>query len=253
KPENLKEFFFVILPKFREEMLKLVINSLKTPQMMDYEVIMILNKSPRVIFPEVNNVIPYAPHIINQSKDIRRTLKKYIAIHWRMEEGDPDLMPKCAERLIKKVKAVKKKHKIKNVYLATDFPINGGEAQSRTFHKISDSHKKAIEILGLNLDSSAKNNSNLRQDRQDQIIFNTWVSMNGFSLIRNDSKYESEFNGAGIHGILDKLVCIDANYFLSGPIGCARLDSSFTRAIRAKRKLLRHTKRRDMFNLVATW
>ncbi|CAG8731723.1 11639_t:CDS:1, partial [Racocetra fulgida] len=68
----------------------------------------------------------------------------------------------------------------------------------------------------------------------------------------NDSKYESEFNGAGIHGILDKLVCIEANYFLSGPMGCARLDSSFTRAIREKRSLYRHTKR-DMFNVVATW
>ncbi|CAG8820934.1 16994_t:CDS:1, partial [Racocetra fulgida] len=152
KTENLTVLFREKLPKFREKMFKFVINTLKTPKMMDYEVIMIFNKSPRVIFPEVDTVIPYAPHIINQSKDIRRTLKKYIAIHWRMEEGDPKLMPKCARRLIKKVKAVKRKHKIKNVYLATDFPINGGEAQSRTFLEISDSHKKAIEILGLNID-----------------------------------------------------------------------------------------------------
>ncbi|CAG8543924.1 2582_t:CDS:2, partial [Cetraspora pellucida] len=225
KPENLTEFYRVKLPKFREEMLNFVINNLKTPQMMEHEVIMILNKSPRIIFPEVDKVIPYSPYIIDQSKNIRSKLKTYIAIHWRMEEGDPILMPECAERLITKVKRIQKLHKIKNVYLATDFPINGGKAQSQTFLEISDSHKKAMEILGLNGNSSVNNNSN------HQIKFNTWVSMNGFSQIRNHPKYETEFNGAGIHGILDKLICIQADYFLSGPKGCARLDSSFTRAI----------------------
>ncbi|CAG8713956.1 18191_t:CDS:2, partial [Racocetra fulgida] len=56
--------------------------------------------------------------------------------------------------------------------------------------------EQAIEILGLN--GSIANSS-------DHIKIDTWISMDAFSQIRDDPKYESEFNGAGIHGILDKL------------------------------------------------
>ncbi|CAG8774541.1 29344_t:CDS:2 [Gigaspora margarita] len=216
----------------QKAMLNLVTNTLKIPPIAESEVIMILNTSPKEMLPKINKVIPYSPHIIKQTKSIIKKLKPYIAIHWRMEQGNPRLMPQCAKRLVKEVKKIQKKYGIKNVYFATDFPLNGDKAQSQTFHKISKFHKKSIEIL-------------------EHIKFDTWISLDGFSQIRNNSKYEKEFKGSGIQGILDKLVCINAKYFLKGPEGCARTSSTFTGIIVNERTKLK--KKCDLINIVSSW
>ncbi|CAG8770544.1 35498_t:CDS:1, partial [Racocetra persica] len=227
----------------QEAMFKLVSNTLKTPSTTgEYEVIMILDTSPAEIFPRITKVIPYSPCIIKESKKILKKLKSYIAVHWRMEQRQPELMPKCAKKLIKTLKKLQKRYGIKYVYLATDFPLNGGNPQSLTFHNISNFHKEAIEILGLN--GTIANSS-------DHIKIDSWISMDAFSQIRDDPKYESEFNSAGIHGILDKLVCINAKYFLMGPNDCARTSSSFTRAIVTERQKLKD--KDNLINIVSSW
>ncbi|CAG8816405.1 14415_t:CDS:2, partial [Cetraspora pellucida] len=224
---------------YREAMLKLVTNTLKIPSITgEYEAIMILDTSPAEIFPNIPKVIPYSPYIIEESKKILNKLMPYIAVHWRMERGQSELMPKCANELVKTLKKVQNQYGIKNVYLATDFPLNGGNPQSLTFHNISSFHKKAIEILGL--DGRFINSS-------DYIKFDTWISMDAFSQIRNDPKYETEFKGAGIHGILDKIVCINAKYFLRSPKGCGRISSTFTKAISIERQKLKD--QHDLINI----
>ncbi|CAG8499020.1 3398_t:CDS:2 [Dentiscutata heterogama] len=227
-----KEFHTGIKVLDTEAMFNLVTNTLKTPPTAESEIIMILNRAPREIFPFIDKVIPYSPRIINQSKSIIKKLKPYIAIHWRMEQGDPELMPECAKKLVKKVKKIREKYGIKNVYFATDYPLNGGKPQSQTFHEFSEFHKEAIKIF-------------------EHIKFDTWVSLDGFSQIRNDSKYRAEFRGSGIHGILDKLVCINAKYFLMGPKGCARTISSFTSTIVEEREKLKD--KYDLINVVSKW
>ncbi|CAG8567824.1 7975_t:CDS:2, partial [Gigaspora margarita] len=64
----------------------------------------------------------------------------------------------------------------------------------------------------------------------------------------HNSKYEKEFKGSGIHGILDKLVCINAKYFLKGPKGCARTSSTFTSIIVNERTKL---KKNDLMNIAS--
>ncbi|CAG8531657.1 5782_t:CDS:2 [Gigaspora margarita] len=44
--------------------------------------------------------IPYASHITKAASKLVEKLKPYIAIHWRMEEGQVDLMPQCSENLV---------------------------------------------------------------------------------------------------------------------------------------------------------
>ncbi|CAG8524030.1 16458_t:CDS:1, partial [Racocetra fulgida] len=243
---NYKQFHTGIGEFYREAMLKLVTNTLKvspiTEEYEEYEVIMILNTSPAEIFPRITKVIPYSSYIIKESKKILKKLEPYIAVHWRMERGQPELMPECAKKLVKRLKDIQKQYGIKNVYLATDFPLNGGNPQSQTFHNISNFHKEAIEILGLN--GSFANSS-------DHIKVNTWISMDVFSQIRDDPKYEKEFNGAGILGILDKLVCVNAKYFLKGPKGCARISSTFTKVVFTERQKLKD--KYNFTNIVSSW
>ncbi|CAG8619803.1 18932_t:CDS:1 [Racocetra fulgida] len=240
---NYKEFHTGVKKIDHEALLKFVTNTLKTPPMTEeYEVIMILNKSPREYFPYISEPIPYSPYILKESKRIINKLKPYIAVHWRMEQVEPKLMPECARKLVKTLKKIQKQYGIKNVYLATDFPLNGGKSQSDTFYIISKFHEEAIKILGLN--DSFVNSPN-------HIKYNTWLSMGAFSQIRDDPKYESEFKGSGIPGILDKLISINAKYFLRGPKGCARIRSTFTQIIVEERKKLK--KKYGLINTVSVW
>ncbi|CAG8699160.1 992_t:CDS:1, partial [Racocetra fulgida] len=232
---NYKEFHTGLRKLNREAMLKLVTNTLNS---LEHEAIMILDTSPQEFFPRITETIPYSPSIIKESKKILKKLKPYIAVHWRMEHAVPELMPKCANKLVKTLKKVQKKYGITNVYLATDYPLDG-KPQSQTFHHISYFHKEAIEILGLNVNNSK------------HIKFDTWISMDAFSQIRDDPKYKSEFKSAGIQGILDKLVCMQAKYFLKGPEGCARTSSTFTSAIVEERNKFKN--KYNLINIVSYW
>jgi hypothetical protein len=184
-------------------------------------VILIRNRSRRQMFPLIEEPIPFAPHIIKQATEIRNKLQPYYCIHWRMEQGKSEKMPKCAENLIKTINHLKRKEGINNVYLATDYPISGGKPASDTFYKVKKEHRLAIQMLNSTLD------------------LNTWISLNAFKEFRNDKKYDSEFTSSGIHGILDKLTCIQSDYFISGPKDCCRIRSTYTRLIgEARRDLI---------------
>ncbi|PKK71820.1 hypothetical protein RhiirC2_407459 [Rhizophagus irregularis] len=104
-------------------------------------------------------------------KDIKSPvilLQSYYCIHWRMEQGILEKMPKCAENLIETINYLKMTEEINNVYLATDYPISGGKSASDTFYSVRKEHRIAIQML----------NSTLN--------FNTWVSLNAFKEFRND-------------------------------------------------------------------
>ena len=62
-----------------------------------------------------------------------------------------------------------------------------------------------------------------------------------------------ELNGPGVQGILDKLVCINSNYFLSGPEGCCRVRSSYTRQIVNSRIKLLTEGNRNILNQITRW
>ncbi|CAH1757981.1 13427_t:CDS:2 [Entrophospora sp. SA101] len=217
-----------------------VIENLKS----DSQILLVGVNMGRPMFLNMYEPIPYAEHIKNEALKIANQLKSsYIAIHWRMELALPENMPNCAIELVKEIQKIRKDTGIKNVYLATDFPIiyekNGSisinsknigkHAQSGTFHIITSHHIKAMKILI----SAIKD-------------IKTWKSLNGFGYLKYIGKEKEnkenilfkELQGPGVQGILDKIVCINSNYFLSGPKGCCRSQSTYTRQIANTRKQL---------------
>ncbi|CAG8433179.1 9580_t:CDS:2 [Diversispora eburnea] len=266
-------------PDFHEKMFNFLTKVLS--ETTKYEVIMVLNRSPREMLPIIHKPIPYSPYIYQQSQEIIDKLRPYIAIHWRMEQATPENMPRCAKHLLKTLLRVKKSYGIKNIYLATDYPLLGGKAQSETFYVVSNFHTKAMNILGVPIfDGKSSNNidnvdnnietgidaeglEDLVEDdtketkenfiNDDKTISHTWVSLKRFQKYQNNSEYEEEFKGSGIHGILDKLLCINADYFISGPKGCARVSSSFTRLIRHERDKLYKKDNSKLKNVVNLW
>ncbi|CAG8790919.1 24648_t:CDS:1, partial [Dentiscutata erythropus] len=169
--------------------------------------------------------ISYASHVTNAALNLSKKLKPYIAIHWRMERGQTNFMPKCAESLVTYIRNLSLTTGIKNIYLATDYPlVRRNKAQSRTFHSIGEKHHKAMKIL----------NSSFN--------VNTWVSTSALDYLQlypiKSEKMQSELRGGGIQGIFDKLILMKADYFIAGPEECCRFNSTYTYQVMEARQEL---------------
>ncbi|CAG8541753.1 558_t:CDS:2 [Acaulospora colombiana] len=82
-----------------------------------------------------------------EASKISKIMRPYIGIHWRMEQGVPEKMAECANRLVEMVSKIKKSTGIENVYLATDYAINDdGKSLSESF-QITEHHNSDIKAL----------------------------------------------------------------------------------------------------------
>lgn len=183
------------------------------------------------LFPNVTPPMPYAKYFFDEAEKISRKLQPYIAVHWRMERASLKKLDECSVKLVEKINEIKLKHGIENVYLATDYPISGGEkTQSSTFHLLTDFHHDAMRYLN------------------SSVNLNNWVTMDVLGDLRQDMAFESEFVGAGMSGIVDKLICINSNYFLATPEGCGRERSTFTTMITDERNSIMISKNKGDLN-----
>ncbi|CAG8781087.1 9398_t:CDS:1, partial [Racocetra fulgida] len=191
------------------------------------EVMLITQEGIRGLIFDRLAPMPYASHITNAASNLTNKLKPYIAIHWRMESGQLDLMSKCAESLVTYIRNFSLSSGITNIYLATDYPLAEymhNTAQSDTFHHIYEEHHIAMRIL----------NSSLN--------INTWVSTHALDYLKlslyptKTKQLQKELSGGGIQGIFDKLMLIQADYFIGGPENCCRYVSTYTLQIKEARE-----------------
>ncbi|EXX54834.1 hypothetical protein RirG_230770 [Rhizophagus irregularis DAOM 197198w] len=222
----------LIREKSRVEFSKLLTKVLT----IDEEIILVNGYVVHPLFLQIMPVIPYNDYILNEAQKIKDKLSSsYIGIHWRLESSTPKLLPECVQGLIKTLNKVMEEGEIKNIYLATDYPLLSSRSQSSTFGKITNYHHDAIRTLN------------------ETFKINTWVSLGGLEQLRKNEKYNKELNGSGIQGILDKLVCMNSNYFISGPNGCSRVISKYTKAIANERSNRIKNKDSDLLNVIDRW
>ncbi|GAA5985035.1 hypothetical protein JCM5350_003321 [Sporobolomyces pararoseus] len=104
---------------------------------------------------------PYSTLWSSLASHISSTLSPFISIHWRTETLSPSNLSPCADSLLDKIFQVRRQYpEVENVYLATDYPIEGldssfatrseagggGVAHSGTFAKsVTDQHHKAFK------------------------------------------------------------------------------------------------------------
>ncbi|CAG8479947.1 8606_t:CDS:2 [Diversispora eburnea] len=195
--------------------------------------------------PSFEKLIPisYAKHLVNSAnKVIKNQLNdRFIGIHWRMERGKIELMSDCAHRLVNYIKNLTDSTGIDKIYFATDYPIsrNSSQAQSDTFHQILPEHREAFRIVteGINVE--------------------TWLSTSALEYLRKYPEMsfavEDELSKGGVQGIMDKLILVQSNFFISGPIGCCRYSSTFTQKIVEWRERLMIEDDKRIENLVDRW
>ncbi|KAG9295810.1 hypothetical protein G9A89_009039 [Geosiphon pyriformis] len=186
--------------------------------------VLILHYNLRFSFvEELPPPLVYAKHIIDRAHAATKFIHPYVAVHWRMENANPENMPNCAQKLVLYIQKLRQKHKIENVYLATDYNIEGGPSNSGTFRLLTNQHEEAINIL------------------RKELNFYTWSKLpspeSPVQYPHSESKNSSNIfskeheTGASILGILDKLVLMHADWFVSGPSGCCKGSSSYTNQI----------------------
>ncbi|KAI9281980.1 hypothetical protein BY458DRAFT_498589 [Sporodiniella umbellata] len=182
--------------------------------------------------PEARQPLPYSRLLTKVANDIALQLKPFMAIHWRMERLEPvsNLNP-CAKNLIQKIHQIdaNSTHQHPNVYLLTDYPhlLNtpGARPESSSFlpSELKPEHHQAIQTLytHLNVTLSSSGDHPIPYDRLPQSNWN---------ILPIDTQGDQS-----ILGIIDKLVAMQAQWFLAGKPGVCAKSSSFTGRISMSR------------------
>lgn len=182
------------------------------------------------LYPVSMNLhLDYAPRWIELAQLMAKGISPFIAVHWRMETAPVHHMRACASELVSTINSMlhlnsrtsfggtenlpSKIQEINTVYLATDYPLEGNVAapHSGTFKDVGPAHHDAINIFKSAFAASGELSS-LKL-----------TSLSG--AIREYSHKSSiryEDMDSGLIAILDKMVAIRANRFLSGTKECSR-------------------------------
>ncbi|KAF8181484.1 hypothetical protein BJ912DRAFT_854680 [Pholiota molesta] len=160
----------------------------------------------------------------------------YLAVQWRMETVSPELLEDCAHALVDVLSRLLRDfalaENITTVWFASDYPYPVVEhspsqrrpaviAKSGTFRDFGVRHEEAIDILRKAFVKEGELSHWVLTDFAEAIETNKGVEKGVDSELLQDS---------GTLGILDKLVSINANLFVSGASRCSR-RSSFTKQV----------------------
>ncbi|KIJ60344.1 hypothetical protein HYDPIDRAFT_51296, partial [Hydnomerulius pinastri MD-312] len=163
-------------------------------------------------------------------------------VHWRMESVPVQNLAWCAASMVNVLQGLLQDdlgENIRNLWFATDYPIvlygatrdendsgkspRYGAQRSSTFKYVAREHDDAIEVLREAFQPGGELDSWKLTDLSEQLRRYPYVE--GRLNIENELLEDS-----GIYGILDKLVVVQSQVFVSGAKECSKA-SSFTRQI----------------------
>ncbi|CAJ0641851.1 6115_t:CDS:2 [Entrophospora sp. SA101] len=174
--------------------------------------------------------------------DVEILLIRYGLVGGRFMQNDPVLA--YAKHIIEASSRVVKKL---NPFIAIHWRMETADeklapkiTQSDSWHKITKNHHLAIRYLN------------------SLLSIKSWVSMKALDYLSDDKRLDQkavqhELKGAGVQGIIDKLILMNADYFVSGPSECARTTSIYTKKIKNERKKMIHDRKTNLKNIAYIW
>ncbi|CAG8540369.1 15318_t:CDS:2 [Funneliformis mosseae] len=213
---------------------KLLKSLIKKLEGSNSEILLINNDIQRETFHPITIKYSYSQHIYQEVWKIKMALKSFIAISWNMIDiKDSTILSDCAEKLVYALKDLRENYNLNNVYLSTDYPISSDFA---SFRHITKDHRRAINLIN------------------STVNMNTWHSFDAFNAIRQEKGNHEEFKGTGIVNILDKLVCIEADYFITAPSECSsKSTNDFIKEIISTRRALYDDDNQRTENIISRW
>ncbi|KAF6765821.1 hypothetical protein DFP72DRAFT_954192 [Ephemerocybe angulata] len=201
--------------------------------------VLILNWDLRQpIFPPTASLpsLEYSPQLRRLATELAPSTP-YVAIHWRMETVDPDLLEDCAHALVDVLSNLLHDighlgRDIQEVWFASDYPHSispssgsakaGQIAKSGTFKTFGPQHESAVGILTAAFDEAGGG------DLAHWRLVDIGASLQ--TQRSSGSEPTDLLQDTGVWGILDKMIVIQADLFVSGSKQCSR-QSSFTRQV----------------------
>ncbi|KAL1914747.1 uncharacterized protein VTP21DRAFT_8005 [Calcarisporiella thermophila] len=214
-------------------------------------------RHPLFDVPVAGPPLNYDHRWFEEAASLARTLRPFIAVHWRMETMDPSVLPTCAHRLAAYLRDLKTRFGMENVYLATDYPLEGRYSHSSTWHldQMAPDHHRAIRELKSEVDlvswmtmydaktrMKGAEKAAVIQEAIQSLRKAEWPLDESQGHVKKGPKKDltdDQFD-PGLLGILDKLVATQAEYFVTGAVDCAKA-SSFTAQIARERGLRLHS------------
>ena len=210
---------------------------------------------------------PYSDVWTSLADQLSASLSPFVAVHWRQETLPTASIAQCGEALIDELVRLTSEQytDIKTIYLATDYPLedlesgkDGATAHSGTFGKLlTEEHHKSMQNFlrlfrqrltlerGVRLTTLVKEQPNLVCPEELQSYFQ--ASNPGLRKSQPETAIDLAELDAGLLGIIDKKVAMQAEVFLTGQVSgsrdslgfvCAK-DSSFTKQISEARRAKR--------------
>ena len=175
------------------------------------------------VFPSSSpQQLRYSHNLVSLARQLAPSTD-YLAVHWRMETIDPSVLVDCAHALVDLLVRLLHDeliaHNVTTVWFASDYPYPIArrtktqprpalEAKSGTFKEFEIRHEEAVQVL--------------------RMAFEEGGELDGWKVTDIPEAMESHVvdkalvNDAGVLGIVDKLIGIQANLFVSGSNRCAR-------------------------------
>ena len=167
----------------------------------------------------------YSQNLVNLARQLAPS-SPYLVVHWRMETVDPSMLSECAHALVDLLARLLHDEStalnISTVWFASDYPypiagrtrtqprLAPGE-KSGTFRDFEIRHEKAVQVL--------------RTAFEDGGELARWQVTDISEATESIDK--GLLKDTGILGIVDKLIAIQADMFLSGSNRCARRRYDF--------------------------
>lgn len=166
--------------------------------------------------------LQYSRNLVGLARQLAPS-NAYLAVHWRMETIDPSALVDCAHALVDLLVRLLHDeliaHNVTTVWFASDYPYPIArrtktrprpaiEAKSGTFREFEIRHEEAVQVLRMAFDEGGE--------------LDRWKVTDIAERMESHDVDNELLNDAGVLGILDKLIGIQANLFISGSNRCAR-------------------------------
>ncbi|KAG1759174.1 hypothetical protein EDD22DRAFT_907225 [Suillus occidentalis] len=187
------------------------------------------------IFPESNIDLQYSHALVELAERLASLARPYIAVHWRLEHVPVENLAWCAASLVSTLRSG-----LGLVWFATDYHtlseqpsvVKTKSAKSGTFRAVTPEHEEAMNIL--------QDAFQMGGDLEGYAMTELPSQIKKLRMFEGNVQLEEDvLKDSGVSGILDKLVSMQSQVFVSGSRACSKTSSSSKQIVDFRESVMR--------------
>ncbi|KAG1821599.1 uncharacterized protein BJ212DRAFT_908098 [Suillus subaureus] len=194
------------------------------------------------IFPEPNIDLQYSHALVEVAERLASFAGPYTAVHWQLERVPVENLAWCAASLVSTLRSVLDDDDSgpQLVWFATDYhtlseqpsSVKTKSARSGTFQAVKPEHEEAMNIIQDAFQTGG--------DLEGYVITELPSQIKRLRIFEGNVQFEEEvLEDSGVSGILDKLVSMQSQVFVSGSKACSKTSSSSKQIVDFRESVMR--------------